>query len=317
MATKPTSFPVFDVALTNTAAISGGHQANGYANNEVPAANEFNTILNLIYVWLLYLYTNCAVIARKRMITPYNGTGTTPVIGTGFGGYTASKVLLGCGGTAGTGDFDLDIPVGYQIQSISFRSRGTSGASQTLTFTMFRDLDADSPPTTIAAVPAIAVSTTDTLYTINFVPVTSGVSITVATSAGNTTYTRASGSYLTDGYFVGQQVNWTGFVNGANNVTHATITVLTATVMTVVNTGVAEVLAGSCTGYMPVADITSYLRWHLAYANPSTQTMGAADVKRLYKHAAIIGAVLALVCHTVPPQYRVLCDQLANFCKGL
>lgn len=274
MATKPTSFPVFDVALTNTAAISGGHQANGYANNEVPPANEFNTILNLIYVWLLYLYTNIAIITRKQFLFPYNGTGTTPTSGTGFGGYTASKVVLGCGGTSGACDFNLDIPLGYQIQNITFRSRGTSGASQTLTFTMFRDLDADSPPITVCAVPAINVSTTDTQYTINFVPATSGVSITVSSSAGNTTYTRASGNYLTDGYFVGQKVSWTGFVNGANNVTQATITVLTTTAMTVVNTGVAETLAGSCVGYMPAADTTSYLRWHLAYSNPSTQTMG-------------------------------------------
>ena len=43
----------------------------------------------------------------------------------------------------------------------------------------------------------------------------------------------------------------------------------------------------------------------------------AADVKRAYKHAAIIGMGLALLCHTVPPQYRVLCDHLATFCKGL
>lgn len=40
-----------------------------------------------------------------------------------------------------------------------------------------------------------------------------------------------------------------------------------------------------------------------------------ADVKKFYKHAAIIGAVLALLCHVVPPQYRVACDALARLCS--
>lgn len=39
------------------------------------------------------------------------------------------------------------------------------------------------------------------------------------------------------------------------------------------------------------------------------------DVKRFYKHAAIIGALLAIICHVVPPQYRVACDALARFCS--
>lgn len=39
------------------------------------------------------------------------------------------------------------------------------------------------------------------------------------------------------------------------------------------------------------------------------------DVKRLYKHAALVGAVLAAFCHIVPPQYRVVCDALAQLCS--
>lgn len=39
-----------------------------------------------------------------------------------------------------------------------------------------------------------------------------------------------------------------------------------------------------------------------------------ADLKRLWRHAALIGAVLAITCHVVPPQYRVACDVLAQLC---
>ena len=41
-----------------------------------------------------------------------------------------------------------------------------------------------------------------------------------------------------------------------------------------------------------------------------------ADFKRLAKHAATFGFVLAILCHLVPPQYRALCNQLATVCSG-
>lgn len=50
------------------------------------------------------------------------------------------------------------------------------------------------------------------------------------------TYTRTSGSFITNGFAVGQTVTWSGFANGGNNVTD-TIAVLTATVMTVTGGG--------------------------------------------------------------------------------
>jgi hypothetical protein len=54
---------------------------------------------------------------------------------------------------------------------------------------------------------------------------------TVTTASGGETYTRSAGSFLTDGIKVGDTVNWTGFVNSANNGEHV-ITALTATIMT-------------------------------------------------------------------------------------
>lgn len=63
------------------------------------------------------------------------------------------------------------------------------------------------------------------------------LSVTVAAAGG--TYTRSAGSYLTDGFRVGQTVTWSGFSNAGNNATKV-ILVLTATVMTVNTTGLVN-----------------------------------------------------------------------------
>lgn len=34
------------------------------------------------------------------------------------------------------------------------------------------------------------------------------------------------------------------------------------------------------------------------------------------KWAALVGAVLALACHLVPPDYRAVCEVLASICTG-
>ena len=61
------------------------------------------------------------------------------------------------------------------------------------------------------------------------VDVMSQATITVA-SAGKT-FTRAAGSFLTDGFAVGDTVQWSGFTNAGNNVS-VLISTLSATVMT-------------------------------------------------------------------------------------
>lgn len=38
--------------------------------------------------------------------------------------------------------------------------------------------------------------------------------------------------------------------------------------------------------------------------------------KKWAKRAAIFGAVLALVCHLLPPDYRAVCDVVATICRG-
>ncbi len=62
------------------------------------------------------------------------------------------------------------------------------------------------------------------------VPDTGVATITVAATAK--TFTRSAGSYITDGFTVGQTVQTTGYANAGNNATKI-ISVLTATVLTV------------------------------------------------------------------------------------
>lgn len=40
------------------------------------------------------------------------------------------------------------------------------------------------------------------------------------------------------------------------------------------------------------------------------------DFRKLARWSATVGAILAVVCHLLPPQYRVVCTTLANFCTG-
>jgi len=41
------------------------------------------------------------------------------------------------------------------------------------------------------------------------------------------------------------------------------------------------------------------------------------DAKRVAKLAAKLGAILAVVCHLLPPHYRVPCDAFARICSSL
>lgn len=66
-------------------------------------------------------------------------------------------------------------------------------------------------------------------------PDTGSGALTINVTAATGLFTRTTGSYLTDGFMVGQTVVTSGFTNGGNNATKV-IRALTATVMTVTDT---------------------------------------------------------------------------------
>jgi hypothetical protein len=73
---------------------------------------------------------------------------------------------------------------------------------------------------------------------------TTGAVITIAAGNANGVYTRSSGSYVTDGFKVGDLVLISGFATGANN-GQFVITALSATVMTTTNSASVTEAAGA------------------------------------------------------------------------
>lgn len=55
MSTKPTNAAPWDTTLTNLIAPTAGHQANGFAVNEVPSSSEINGQLHRIGLWTTWL----------------------------------------------------------------------------------------------------------------------------------------------------------------------------------------------------------------------------------------------------------------------
>jgi hypothetical protein len=53
----------------------------------------------------------------------------------------------------------------------------------------------------------------------------------------------------------------------------------------------------------------------LHFLVPDPRPSLIVDLRRLAKHAAGIGAAVALVCHFLPPQYHHVCDVLSQLCR--
>lgn len=58
--------------------------------------------------------------------------------------------------------------------------------------------------------------------------------------------------------------------------------------------------------------VSRMLPWEVPAKPPSI----TEDVRRLAALAAKLGVLLALACHIVPPDYRLLCDAIARVCTG-
>ena len=276
---KPLAFPTWDSNNTVSTPPTAGHMLNGWTSGEIPTNTELSGWQQLVGLWVQWL-SSLATTVRHRTWNPILISGTLPINGLNFGNWGATVPTLGVGLTGGvsSGVFyqDLDVPEGTKLTTLSWWSKGTTGAGQTLAVIVQQIFHADVAPVTLATIPTINVPAAAALssYTLN--ATTSGVQIVAATATGNTTYTRSVGSFLTDGFFVGQRVSWTGFATPANNVTTLAISALSATVMTVVNTGAPETAAVGAVGtaYMPIVDSTFSIIIQITYSNPSTQTIG-------------------------------------------
>lgn len=106
------------------------------------------------------------------------------------------------------------------------------------------------------------------------IPITTATSIDVSASAK--TFTRATGSFIDDGYQVGMTVTWSGFTDPANN-TAKTITIVSALVMTVSEAVVNETATASA-----ISHVWSH---HVAGANATSLTVGTPSAGVTYQIA--------------------------------
>jgi hypothetical protein len=96
---------------------------------------------------------------------------------------------------------------------------------------------------------------------------------TVTVAASGETYTRSAGSFITDGFKVGDEVFWTGFTNSANNGAQV-ITTLAATIMTCSGSSLVNestVASTSCTTTGGGEEITVAAAGH-TYTRSGTTT---------------------------------------------
>lgn len=252
---KPPLVP-WDSTLANLSAVTSGHQTAGLVTNEIPTSAEFNALYNNTYLWFAWLYATVATITKASNFRIVQATNWGPV--SSYNAFT-DAVAVACTGN-GSAYFDLDVPVGYKLATLQFNAIGGGG---TLFSALYETVPSASGTVTTQSIfeSAVVLSASDTVYTFNLLSTSTtnagGQTVTVAAAGG--TYTRSAGSFITDGLYVGQQVQWTGFVNGGNNALKV-ITALTATVMTVSNTGLVNETGSAnatiASGVSPIVDST-------------------------------------------------------------
>lgn len=144
--------------------------------------------------------------------------------------------------TRTTGSFIADgFRVGQTATWINLSNAGNNGARviSALTATVMTVTDGGGTMVNESAGASTTASASGTNSVFwRFVTAVTGTSASdIAVNGTANTYTRTSGSFITDGFAVGMFVNWTGFANGGNNLTSTEILTLTATVMTVADLG--------------------------------------------------------------------------------
>jgi hypothetical protein len=223
--TKPSVFPTFDSNETNVVATLAGHITDGYADDEIPTAAEFNYMLNLIGKWIEWTARS----ERTKTISPFHGKvnpdGTPDqwdfvigasdqyVVSTGIGQYYVP----------------LDLEVGNRPRDILLNMYGDAAAG--VTIVAYRR-NSDGTVTNLAQISSLVPAAAWANARINFAADTGAGALTIDVVAAGPTFTRTGGSFITDGFCIGMTIATTGFTNAGNNTTKV-ISAVTATVITV------------------------------------------------------------------------------------
>lgn len=243
---SPGVLPTFDSTAVNQTATSAGHMTAGFAASAIPSSQEFNYLFYLYFVWIRWL-------AEPQYASLLQIAGPIPT-----GVSLDSHFNWSFGTTASSASFYLTVPTGFKLAALTVSGIASTG-TPTATLSLAKLSSTAGVASSGIGAKTSTLSTAASDVVLNLALVSSGLTTTVAVSGGNVTYTRSTGSFITDGFVIGQTVAWTGFTNTGNNQT-ITITGLSGTVMTAVQgTAVAETgaAAGSTvTGVPPLTDGT-------------------------------------------------------------
>lgn len=193
---------------------------NYAAGSQVKSAD-----INAIRTNITSLYAD---LKRMRFPTPFLATNWATQ--SSFNALPATPALVSSG--AGDAYIDLEIPQGFRLSALTLMCLGNAAANLTI--------GVDKAPTTATAnanigslvFPALAAAPAD--QTINVATGGASAGLTVTVNAAAFTFVRSAGSFITDGFLVGQTLTCAGFVNGGNNVAKV-IGNVTPTVITVTN----------------------------------------------------------------------------------
>ncbi|HEY1814910.1 MAG TPA: hypothetical protein VGG74_21330 [Kofleriaceae bacterium] len=254
---KPSALPIWDSGNVNTSPTTGGHQTSGFANGEIPTAAEINYFWLLLCTWIAWILNNVATISRARTPPTIVTSSTNVTLQVASLSGSNSTVCYATSSAAPSGSFnlDLDIPQGYKLASLTVRVYGPTGNGFNLGIESYSD--GGTVPATLASmtgVPGGGTTSWGSDHTFNFAAASAAQSFTAASGG---IYTRSTGSFVTDGFFVGQAVQWSGFTNSGNNVA-GVISAVSALSMTISTTGQTSetAVAASVTNTMPTTDGT-------------------------------------------------------------
>jgi hypothetical protein len=244
-------------------ALSAPAIAQGYLPGQEPGAQNFNDILSKITAFQAWQDRDVSIHRFPEIASTDSSWSQTNVA------FPGDPIITSSG--AGYAYVDLRIPVGGRLRTVTIALFGDASADLiALIEQHFADATAANPLQTVTATNQAA-SWAD--YTLNMEASAGPIQINVTAATG--TYTRLAGSFVTDGFYAGQVVTFSGFSHSGNNVTW-TLTNVTATTL-VINNGnpgagmVDETGSGtqSAAGVCPVVNTSQalQLRLHASAAN--------------------------------------------------
>lgn len=235
---------------------TSGHKSIGLITDEVPTSAEENGYRKGMCDYLAWL-DGRTTRTQHRLPTPF--------LATNWATGLVSSLLTLASSASGDAYIDLGLTVGEQLDSFTLAMLGNGTVDGSITIQKHFSGSSGTAPATVATLTLTNVAASWADQVMNMIAKSSttsgGVTVTVANNGGgNAQYTRSAGSFLTDGFFIGQVVSWAGFVNSGNNAASATISSLSATVMVTSNTSfVAETGPANttlCAGITAIVDGT-------------------------------------------------------------